>query len=89
MSEQAFNLQSKWKELQQAFKNHFGSDNVEIKEKMVEYSRNGEHLKIWKKGKVSGAMPLHENEFCKADQIIFRDSEIEVKSENFSYTFRR
>ena len=89
MSEQALSLQSEWKEVQQAFKDHFGSENVEIKEKMVEYSRDGEYLKIWKNGEVSGAMPLHENEFYKVDQVIFRDSEIEVKSDNSSYTFRR
>ena len=89
MSEQVLSLQSEWKEVQQAFKDHFGSENVEIKEKMIGYSRNGEHLKIWRKGEVSGAMPLHENEFSNVDQIILRDSEIELKSENFSYTFRR
>lgn len=89
MSEQTLNLENEWRKVQEAFKDHFGSENVEIKEKMVGYSRNGEHLKIWKNGEVSGAMPLHENEFSIVDLIIFRDSEIEVKSDNSSYTFRR
>ncbi|MFO7793686.1 MAG: hypothetical protein R6V35_01805 [Candidatus Nanohaloarchaea archaeon] len=89
MSQQTLNLETEWKEVQEAFKGHFKSENVEIGDEMIEYSRNGEYLKIQRDGEVSGAMPLHENEFSKVDQIIFRDSEIEVKSDNFSYTFRR
>lgn len=89
MSEQALNLQSEWKKIQEVFKDHFSSKNVEIEDGVIGYSRDGEYLKIWKNGEVSGAMPLHENEFSNVDRIIFRDSEIELKSENFSYIFRR
>lgn len=89
MSEQTLNLQSEWEKIQESFKYHFRPENVEIKDEMVEYSKNREHLKIWRNGEVSGAMLLHKNESSSVEEIIFRDSEIEVKSEDFSYTFRR
>ena len=50
MSEQTLNLETEWEEIQNAFKNHFMSNNVEIEDEIIEYSKNGEHLKIWKNG---------------------------------------
>lgn len=89
MSEQTLNLETEWEKIKEAFKDHFSPENVEIEGEVIEYSRNGEHLKIWRNGEVSGAMPLHENEYSEVTEIIFRDSEIELKSDNFSYIFRR
>lgn len=48
MSEQALNLETDWKEVQEAFENHFRSENLENEGEVIEYSRNGEHLKIWR-----------------------------------------
>ena len=89
MSEQTLNLETEWKEVQEAFKDHFNAENVETDDEMVKYSREGDYLKICRNGEVSGAMPLHENEFSEVTEVIFRNSEIELKSGNFSYIFRR
>lgn len=88
MSEQALNI-TEWDQVKQAFKNHFEPENVKVEENSVEYVRTGEHLRIEKDGTVSGAMPLHDSEFSGVEKIVFRDSEVELKSDEFSYTFRR
>jgi hypothetical protein len=89
MSQQILNLQSEWEEIKEAFEDHFKLENLEIGDEMIKYSRNGEYLKIWRSGDVSGAMPLHENQFSKVNEVVFRDSEVEVRSDGFSYIFRR
>lgn len=88
MSEQALSL-DEWSKVREAFRNHFNDQNIEVQDEKCRYSRNGEHLAIQKDGEVSGAMPLHENKFSQAEKVIFRDSEIEIKSENSAYKFRR
>lgn len=89
MSRQTLNLQDDWEEIKEAFRDHFSSENVEISEDMIKYSRNGEHLKIENNGEVSGAMPLHEASFSGVKEITFKQSGIELKSNEFSYSFRR
>ena len=89
MSEQSLNLTEDWEKVREAFKNHFNSENVEIRDEMMRYSRSGEGLKIRKNGEISGSMPLHENSLSQVEKIVFRDSEIEFKSDVGSYAFRR
>ncbi len=89
MSEQNLNLENDWEEIKQAFRNHFIPEKLEIDEEKIKYSKSGEHLIIEKNGDVSGAMPLHETTISDAKEIIFRDSEIELRSDDFSYKFRR
>lgn len=89
MSEQALNLKNDWEKVREKFKNHFRNQNIEIDQNSCEYSRGGEKLSVHKDGKVRGSMPLHNNKFSKAKEIIFREEEIELKADNFSYIFRR
>jgi hypothetical protein len=88
MSEQALNLDN-WAEVKQAFRDHFSPENIEVNSDIVRYSRGSESLKVGKDGEVSGAMPLHEASFSGVKEILFRDSEIELKSGKESYVFRR
>jgi len=89
MSEQSLNLTEDWKKVREAFKNDFKSENVEIRDEMMRYSRSGEGLKIRKNGEISGSMPLHQSKLTQVEEIVFRDSEIEFKSDVGSYAFRR
>jgi|GEM_PF-1535254 len=89
MSEQTLNLDREWSEVIEAFRDHFRSKNLEIKEDMIKYSRNGEYLILNRDGELSGAMPLHENSFSQVEEVTFSDSEIKFKSDNFSYIYRR
>ena len=88
MSEQALSLDN-WEEVKQAFKDHFSPENVEVNGDVVKYSKGSESLKVGKDGEVSGAMPLHEASLSGVKEILFRDSEIELKSGKESYVFRR
>ena len=88
MSEQALSLDN-WEEMKQAFRNYFKPENVEVSGGVVEYSKGRESLKVGKDGEVSGAMPLHEASLSEVKKIVFRDSEIELKSGKESYVFRR
>jgi hypothetical protein len=89
MSEQSLNLTEDWEKVREAFKNDFKSENVEIRDEMMRYSRSGEGLKIRKNGEISGSMPLHQSKLTQVEEIVFRDSEIEFKSDVGSYAFRR
>jgi predicted RNA binding protein with dsRBD fold (UPF0201 family) len=89
MSEQSLNLTEDWKKVREAFKNDFKSENVEIRDEMMRYSRSGEGLKIRKNGEISGSMPIHQSKLTQVEEIVFRDSEIEFKSDVGSYAFRR
>ena len=89
MSEQSLNLIEDWEKVREAFKNHFNSENVEIRDEMMKYSRSGEGLKIRKNGEISGSMPLHQSKLTHVEEIVLRDSKIEFKSDAGSYTFRR
>ena len=88
MSEQALTLDN-WEEVKQAFKDHFNPENVKVKSDMVKYSKGSESLKVGTDGEVSGAMPLHEASLSGVKEIVFRGSEIELKSGQESYVFRR
>ena len=89
MSEQTLNLDKNWNKIIQNFRDHFKSRNLEIKEEIIKYSKNGEYLILNRDGGLSGAMPLHENNFSQVKEVTFRDSEIEFKSDNFTYIYRR
>jgi hypothetical protein len=89
MSEQSLNLTEDWEKVREAFKNHFNSENVEIRDEMMRYSRSGEGLKIRKNGEISGSMPLHQSKLTQVEEIVFRDSEIEFKSDVGIYAFRK
>jgi uncharacterized protein YydD (DUF2326 family) len=88
MSEQTLNL-SEWQKVRKAFKDHFNSENIEIRDEIIKYFRKGEGLIIRKEGEISGSMPLHENDLSQVEEIVFRDSEIEIKSDSLNYIFRR
>ena len=88
MSEQALSLDN-WEKVKQAFRDHFNPENVEVNSDIVKYSKESESLKVGKDGEVSGAMPLHEASFSGVKEIVFRDTEIELKSGKESYVFRR
>jgi hypothetical protein len=89
MSEQVLNLNNDWEKVREEFKNHFRDQNIELNQDSCIYSSSGEKLSVHKDGKVSGSMPLHDNKFSKAREIIFREGEIELKADNISYIFRR
>ena len=88
MSEQILSLDN-WDEVKQAFRDHFNPENVEMLNDAVKYSSGSEFLEVGKDGEVSGAMPLHEADLSSVREIVFRDSEIELKSGKESYVFRR
>ncbi len=89
MSKQALNLNEDWEKVKEAFRDHFKSENTEIHEQVLTYSKNGEELKITEDGKTSGVMPLHQNRLSGVDKITFRDSEVELESNTGTYVFRR
>jgi len=89
MSKQSLSLQNDWNQIKEAFRTHFNDKNIEIDEKVINYSGTGEHLEIHRDGTVSGGMPLHESQMRNVEEIKILDSEIKIKSETTEYTFKR
>jgi hypothetical protein len=89
MSEQVLNLKNDWEKVKERFRSHFSQDNIEVTRDRCKYSGSGETLVINRDGSLSGYMPLHQSKFSDAEEIVFRDDEVELSSESFSYIFRR
>lgn len=89
MSQQSLNLDDNWQEIKNNFIEHFQEDDLVIGENEIKYSSSGEHLKISKKGKVSGEMPLHSVEINEAEHILFHKNEVEISSGSSTYNFRK
>ena len=88
MSRQLLDLNKDWSKIKEKFREHFQERNIKITENQLKYEKSGEKLILNRNGEVKGSMPLHESEF-KAYEVIFRENEVKLISDDSKYVYRR
>ena len=88
MSRQLLDLNKDWSKIKEKFREHFQVRNINITDNQLKYEKSGEKLVIDRNGEVTGSMPLHESEL-KASEVIFRENEIKLISDDSKYVYRR
>lgn len=82
-------IQKDWEAVKKQFREHFKGSGVKEEEDRIIYRKSGEKLAVSRNGEVSGKMPLHTTEIEDAEEIAFRDSEVEIFSGETRYVFGR